>query len=441
MPTPEEKYYDGMNILLAPLRAAKSLAQTFLLLVITIGLGLAYPLIVLVNHEPLTFGAFAVSFLTLLGIITFFYAPWYTVVGGILFLLGICGWALAYDFPDGTETKWLWFGFLSVGILQRYIRYRLSDPPKEPKPKQLSFVEELNQDIRKRNEQAAVQAAFELEHRDTIETMTRFVSSCRQPLDDALRGTSVLGGDTLVNANEAILMDIYQFSMRLQRANGNYCLGAPEHLLKALCCVVEPKFITASDWEMLMCDMYPTLAGQDTASPLRLPGAVRLLTTYDVYAGTQLASKAAASYRTVLLSFAALLSDSIAVKMVVDEYLMVLRPHIKDGDARSAESTSTKTATHSGNELFEDYATLGVRSDATPEEVKQAYRDLAKVWHPDRFDGGDTRLRQKAEEKLKVINDAYARIQEARIDCSGHCAISSLTEHPSPPTRPSERSP
>jgi hypothetical protein len=38
------------------------------------------------------------------------------------------------------------------------------------------------------------------------------------------------------------------------------------------------------------------------------------------------------------------------------------------------------------------------------------YRDLAKVWHPDRFDGGDARLKQKAEAQLKAINDAYARI-------------------------------
>ncbi len=47
--------------------------------------------------------------------------------------------------------------------------------------------------------------------------------------------------------------------------------------------------------------------------------------------------------------------------------------------------------------------------------LEQAYRDLTKVWHPDRFDDGDTRLRQKAEEQLKTINDAYARIQEAHL--------------------------
>lgn len=42
----------------------------------------------------------------------------------------------------------------------------------------------------------------------------------------------------------------------------------------------------------------------------------------------------------------------------------------------------------------------------TPAEIKEVYRDLAKVWHPDRF-GSDERLRRKAEDKLKQINDAY----------------------------------
>ena len=50
--------------------------------------------------------------------------------------------------------------------------------------------------------------------------------------------------------------------------------------------------------------------------------------------------------------------------------------------------------------------TLGVPSTATPLEIKKAHRDLAKVWHPDRF-GTDPHLRHKAEETLKGINEAY----------------------------------
>lgn len=52
------------------------------------------------------------------------------------------------------------------------------------------------------------------------------------------------------------------------------------------------------------------------------------------------------------------------------------------------------------------YQVLEIEPGASPAEIKQAYRDLTLVWHPDRF-FDNPRLRQKAEEKLKRINAAY----------------------------------
>jgi tetratricopeptide (TPR) repeat protein len=52
---------------------------------------------------------------------------------------------------------------------------------------------------------------------------------------------------------------------------------------------------------------------------------------------------------------------------------------------------------------------LGLEAGASPEEVKQAYRDLVYVWHPDRF-VQNPRLQQKAEAMLKEINAAYEMI-------------------------------
>ncbi len=49
---------------------------------------------------------------------------------------------------------------------------------------------------------------------------------------------------------------------------------------------------------------------------------------------------------------------------------------------------------------------LGLTPGASSETIRQAYHDLVKVWHPDRF-GTDPRLRQKAEEKLREVNAAY----------------------------------
>jgi curved DNA-binding protein CbpA len=54
--------------------------------------------------------------------------------------------------------------------------------------------------------------------------------------------------------------------------------------------------------------------------------------------------------------------------------------------------------------------TLGLDAGASREDVKKAFRDLSKVWHPDRF-GEDPALQKKAEEHLKAINDAYRELQ------------------------------
>ena len=68
--------------------------------------------------------------------------------------------------------------------------------------------------------------------------------------------------------------------------------------------------------------------------------------------------------------------------------------------------------------LDDCYRTLELPFGAPEEEVKRAYRDLTKVWHPDRF-AHDPSLRAKAEEKLKKINEAYETIGSARGDARG----------------------
>lgn len=52
------------------------------------------------------------------------------------------------------------------------------------------------------------------------------------------------------------------------------------------------------------------------------------------------------------------------------------------------------------------YQVLEIEPGSSQAEIKQAYRDLTLVWHPDRFPN-NPRLQLKAEEKLKRINVAY----------------------------------
>jgi len=64
-------------------------------------------------------------------------------------------------------------------------------------------------------------------------------------------------------------------------------------------------------------------------------------------------------------------------------------------------------------DLAECYAALELDPSATAAEIREAYLDLVKVWHPDRFQGEPARLRRKAEAKIKAINQAYERLRSS----------------------------
>jgi len=53
---------------------------------------------------------------------------------------------------------------------------------------------------------------------------------------------------------------------------------------------------------------------------------------------------------------------------------------------------------------------LGLAPGATRPQIDNAYRDLAKVWHPDRFQA-DPALGPKADAKLREINEAYQNLK------------------------------
>lgn len=55
---------------------------------------------------------------------------------------------------------------------------------------------------------------------------------------------------------------------------------------------------------------------------------------------------------------------------------------------------------------------LRLQPGCSRDEVRQAYLDLVRVWHPDRF-YGDDRLRQKAERAVQELNDAYETLRRA----------------------------
>jgi hypothetical protein len=123
-----------------------------ILIGIVIFIGLAYPLILFANHMPIDFSAIMVPFMTILTIFTFCYAPYYFLFGGAVFAIA---WATAVIQIDGFPislgaNEAFGFIFLTVGILQRYIRRRSEAAQEEsvqmePESKKVTFAEMVEQ--------------------------------------------------------------------------------------------------------------------------------------------------------------------------------------------------------------------------------------------------------------------------------------------------------
>ena len=80
-------------------------------------------------------------------------------------------------------------------------------------------------------------------------------------------------------------------------------------------------------------------------------------------------------------------------------------------------------------DLSKAYDLLGVKPGVSNRELKAAHRDLAKVWHPDRF-LHDPRLQEKAQEKLKEINEAYELLISGKVPKAAPSRSAAETHYP-----------
>ena len=73
--------------------------------------------------------------------------------------------------------------------------------------------------------------------------------------------------------------------------------------------------------------------------------------------------------------------------------------------------------------MRDPYSVLGIDSSASDEEVKRAYREQARKYHPDNYQNNP--LADLAEEKMKEINEAYDAITKMRSGGGGSYTTSS----------------
>ena len=63
--------------------------------------------------------------------------------------------------------------------------------------------------------------------------------------------------------------------------------------------------------------------------------------------------------------------------------------------------------------MKDPYSILGITKNATDDEVKAAYRELARKYHPDNYTD-DNPLKDLAKEKMQEVNEAYDKITRDR---------------------------
>ncbi len=84
--------------------------------------------------------------------------------------------------------------------------------------------------------------------------------------------------------------------------------------------------------------------------------------------------------------------------------------HINDYDFESIKSMFLSKSSNIDN----DYKILELSKDSTDDEVKKAYRKMAKKYHPDKLQGVSDEIIKMAEEKFNKVNQAYERIIKSR---------------------------
>ena len=68
--------------------------------------------------------------------------------------------------------------------------------------------------------------------------------------------------------------------------------------------------------------------------------------------------------------------------------------------------------------MTDPYKVLGISPDATDDQVKAAYREMARKYHPDNY--ADNPLSDLAKEKMQEINEAYDSIVRQRKSGGGY---------------------
>ncbi len=77
---------------------------------------------------------------------------------------------------------------------------------------------------------------------------------------------------------------------------------------------------------------------------------------------------------------------------------------------------NSQQASSQGGSLQQSYASLGIKADASAQEIKRAYRKLVSQYHPDKLvsQGLPEEMMEMSKKRVREINAAYDKIKASR---------------------------
>ena len=103
------------------------------------------------------------------------------------------------------------------------------------------------------------------------------------------------------------------------------------------------------------------------------------------------------------------------LKIPINVFIAMLRARQAEPEPQP-RSRNYRPATNQPQPLSQAYAALGLKADASAQEVKRAYRKLVSQYHPDKLSsqGLPEEVMTMAKRRVREINTAYDKIKASR---------------------------
>ncbi len=104
------------------------------------------------------------------------------------------------------------------------------------------------------------------------------------------------------------------------------------------------------------------------------------------------------------------------LKIPINVFIAMLRARQAEPEAQP-RSGNYRPAVNRPQPLSQSYASLGLKEEASAQEVKRAYRKLVSQYHPDKLSsqGLPDEVMEMAKRRVREINTAYDRIKASRV--------------------------